>query len=242
MAEVLVYTGKVSQLIRLSNEQYGQDGTAAQLAASVGRAIVRRADQALDIPGGADTARDRPGNRALNTAGVVDGGAIGTSLDGLVDLIAELQANLSTPTHIVLGPLGWSELRKFRSADGYNTSLLGAGTTDAVPMVLSLPVIVNVAVAGYEGLVIDRSAVVSAVEDQYLAYKFGPPSEACSLATSSTISGMSPNARFSVTAQRPTRLRRQIASPMGRARAMQHRRPSSGTRWRGRLPASSRCR
>jgi HK97 family phage major capsid protein len=42
-------------------------------------------------------------------------------------------------------------------------SLLGAGTTDAVPMLLSLPVIVDPAVPDYSGLVVDQRAVVSAV-------------------------------------------------------------------------------
>ena len=42
-------------------------------------------------------------------------------------------------------------------------SLLGAGTTDAAPMLLSLPVIVNREVRALSGVVLDRSAVVSAV-------------------------------------------------------------------------------
>ena len=163
LAEVLVYTGKVSQLIRLSNEQYNQDGTAQQLSASVGRAIVRRADQALISQAAPTPPATAPATGLLNVSGIVNGGAVATSLDKLVDLIATLQTNLSTPSHIVLGPLGWAELRQFKTASGYATSLLGAGTTDAVPMLLGLPVIVNVAITDYAGLVVDRSAVVSAV-------------------------------------------------------------------------------
>jgi hypothetical protein len=42
-------------------------------------------------------------------------------------------------------------------------SLIGAGTTDAVRMLLSLPVIVNVNVPTLTGLIPDKGAVVSAV-------------------------------------------------------------------------------
>ena len=104
---------------------------------------------------------------------VVDGGEISTSLDGLVDLIAELETNLSTPSHIVLGPLGWSELRKLKSAEGWNTSLIGAGTNDAVPMLLSLPVVVNVAISGYDGLVLDRNSIVNAIGPVTIATSYG---------------------------------------------------------------------
>jgi hypothetical protein len=41
---VLVATGKVSQLVRLSREQFLQPQTAEQLSQSVARAVQRRAD------------------------------------------------------------------------------------------------------------------------------------------------------------------------------------------------------
>jgi hypothetical protein len=52
----------------------------------------------------------------------------------LVDLIAQLQDNLAVPSHILLDPRGWAELRKLKTGNTFNSSLLGAGTTDAVPM------------------------------------------------------------------------------------------------------------
>jgi hypothetical protein len=51
----------------------------------------------------------------LNVTGTVDGGAVSDSLDALVDLIAILQTNLATPSHILVGPLGWSELRNLKT-------------------------------------------------------------------------------------------------------------------------------
>jgi hypothetical protein len=41
-----------------------------------------------------------------------------------------LQANKSVPTHIVVGPLGWAELRKLKTAATFNTTILGAGVED----------------------------------------------------------------------------------------------------------------
>jgi HK97 family phage major capsid protein len=83
-------------------------------------------------------------------------------LDGLVDLIAELEINLATPSHIILGPLGWAEARKWKQAVSWNAALLGAGVTDAKPKMLSLPVIVNKAITDLSGLVVDSRAIISA--------------------------------------------------------------------------------
>ena len=47
LAQCVVFTGKISLLVRVSREQYYQDGTADQLAASVSRALIRKADEAF---------------------------------------------------------------------------------------------------------------------------------------------------------------------------------------------------
>jgi hypothetical protein len=44
LSEALIWTTKVGQLVRISREQYSQPSTADQLAQSVARAIVRKAD------------------------------------------------------------------------------------------------------------------------------------------------------------------------------------------------------
>lgn len=164
LAEALVYTGKVSQLVRLSAEQYYQDGTAEELSLSVRRAVVKRADRAF-LAQPAPTPPDvQPAAGLLNISGVVDGGEIVGNLDALIDLDAQLRANGATPTHIVTDPLGWAALRKFKTDDsGSQQNLLGAGTTDAVPMLLSLPVLINTAMPAYSGVILDKAAVVSAV-------------------------------------------------------------------------------
>lgn len=163
LSEVIVHTGKISQLVKMSSEQYQQESTASQLAASVARAIIKRADEAYLAQVAPTPPAVHPPTGLLNIGGIVDGGDIGVNLDGLVDLIAELEAEGSTPSHIVVDPRGWAALRKLKvGGDGINQSLLGAGTTDATPMLLSLPVLVNRWVPPYSGVVLDRNAVVSA--------------------------------------------------------------------------------
>jgi HK97 family phage major capsid protein len=163
LAEALVYTGKVAQLIRLSREQWVQPNAAELLSRSVRRAVTRAANAAYigqaAPTGGAVT----PPAGLLNITGIVAGGAVAANLDALVDLLATLAGNYATPSHIVMSPLAWASLRKFKLGTGYQSSLLGTGATDAQRYLLDLPVIVDTSVPTNQGLVIDRNAVVSAV-------------------------------------------------------------------------------
>ena len=162
--EVLVHTGKVTQLVRLSNEQYRQEGTPGQLSDSVARAIIRKADQAFltqPAPTVGDTTPPAgithiPGTTTTDTP-VTD------NLDPLIDLAAQLEANGATPTAILLDPLAWAALRKMKTQDGAHTTLLGAGTADAQKLLLDLPVTVSAALTANTGLIIDSTAIVSAV-------------------------------------------------------------------------------
>lgn len=163
LAERLVHTAKITKLVRISIEQYQQQGTAAQLAQSVARALIRRGDLAFVAEAAPVAPAVAPMAGLANVAGIVNGGHVSGSLDTLVDLVAVLQDNLATPTHILLDPLGWAEFRKLKvGGSDTNQSLLGAGVTDAQAMMLSLPVVVNPAVPDYQGFVIDRNAIVSA--------------------------------------------------------------------------------
>lgn len=170
LAEVLVHTAKVTQLVRVSREQYQQASTATQLSQSVARAITRRADLAFANEPAPTAPAVAPVAGLLNVPGIVDGGTVADNLDGLVDLLATLQDNLATPTHILVGPKTWAELRKLKvGGTDTNESLLGAGVTDAEPRLLSLPVLVNPALPEGKGLVVDRTAIVSAAGDVKVA-------------------------------------------------------------------------
>lgn len=177
LSECVIYTGKISQLIRVSQEQFGQPETATQLSQSVARALVKKADSAFVNQVAPTPPANQPAAGLLNVADIVAGGEISGDLDGLVDLVAAIQGNQGMPTHIIVDPASWAELRKLKVASEWNQSLLGAGTADAVPMLLGLPLLVNIGMPAYTGLVVDRAAVVSAVgpikvstsEDVYFA-------------------------------------------------------------------------
>lgn len=172
LAEVEVATDKLTQYFTLSREQYGRQQVPAQLAASMARGLTRKADSLFLFKQPTAT-NGIPG--LLNYADIVGGAgdtttpAIVGSLDPLIDLVAQLEANGATPSAIILDPMGWGALRKLKTGDGSNTSILGAGTTDAARLLLDLPVKVNKAMPANTGLVIDSTAIASAVGDVKIA-------------------------------------------------------------------------
>ncbi|TDT30888.1 HK97 family phage major capsid protein [Naumannella halotolerans] len=162
LSETLIPTGKISQLLRLSREQWQQPGTSTELSASVQRAVTRRANEAYLTQAAPTAPAIGPAPGLLNVAGTVDGEPVDANLDALVDLVAQLEANNATPTHILIDPAGWAALRKFKTATGSAQTLLGAGTADAERRLLDLPVITSPAMPAKTGLVIDKAAVVAA--------------------------------------------------------------------------------
>lgn len=157
--EVVLHAKRISRLVTLSTQQYRQTETATQVSQSVARDIVQKADNAF-----LGDASNQPSTGLLNVPNVVDGGEVTDNLDALVDLVATLENNGARPSSIIVDPLTWAALRKLKvGGDQLNASLLGAGTTDAVPMLLSLPVLRSRWLPANTGMVIDRSQIVSAV-------------------------------------------------------------------------------
>jgi HK97 family phage major capsid protein len=163
LAEVAVFTGKLSQLVRVSREQFAQEGTAAQVSASVARALIRAADTAFLNQAVPTPPATNPAGGILNHPDIIDGDEISGSLDALTDLVAEIQGNNGQPTHILLAPDAWGQLRKLKIGTDFNSTLLGAGVADAELRLLGIPVIVNPAVPSLSGVVLDSRAIVSAV-------------------------------------------------------------------------------
>ncbi|MDJ0099911.1 phage major capsid protein [Gordonia alkanivorans] len=162
--EVTAHTAKVTQLIRVSREQFVQPNAADQLAQSARRAVTRKADQLFVAAAAPVAPAVAPVAGLINQAGITEAAApVGGSLDGLVDLVAVLESNGATPTLIVVDPIAWAELQKLKTATESNQSLIGAGTTAAQKMLLSLPVLVNSAVPTASGLVIDKTQVIAAL-------------------------------------------------------------------------------
>jgi hypothetical protein len=126
LAEVLVASGKVSQLVRLSREQWTTEGTSQQLTQSVARAVTRRADFAFMQQAAPTPPALGPSTGLLNVTDVVDIGDVSDNLDVLIDGVAELQENLSNPSVIVLSPSAWVEFRKLQDVGAEtNSSLIG---------------------------------------------------------------------------------------------------------------------
>lgn len=169
LAEVAVATGKVAQLVRLSREQWAQEKAAGSIGASVRRAITKKANLAFLTQTAPIAPKVAPSTGLLNVAGLVDGGAVAADLDALVDLIATLEQNDASPSHIILDPVGWASLRKFKTRTDSAESLLGAGTTDAPRILLDVPVLVTPAMPAGTGLVIDKTAIASAYGDLQVA-------------------------------------------------------------------------
>lgn len=156
LSEIEVRTKKISRLVNLSSEQYRKEQTASQISGSVARDLVRKADASYIADAGGPVG-------LTNVPGIVNGGALGDDLDVLVDLIAEIENNGGTPSHIIVNPLAWGALKKLKTGTGENQSLVGAGVTDAMPMLLSLPVLKSRFIPAGGGLVVDNTAIISAV-------------------------------------------------------------------------------
>src|SRR6476659_2279767 len=69
----------------------------------------------------------------------------------------------------MMAPDTWATLKKLKIGTSYNSTLLGAGTDDAQPMLLSLPVVVNPEMPSKAGVLIDPTAIVSAVSPVMVA-------------------------------------------------------------------------
>jgi HK97 family phage major capsid protein len=169
LAETTVYTGKVAQLIRLSREQWVQPNAEDQLSESVARAVTKRANRAYLAQVAPTSPAVTPPAGLLNVVGITDGGAVAADLDALVDLVALLEENDAIPSHWILSPSAWASLRKFKAGTASSVSLLGAGTSDAQRVLLDLPVLVSSAMTSGTGMLVDKSAIVSAVGDVLVA-------------------------------------------------------------------------
>lgn len=163
LSEITVHTAKLAQLVRVSREQYLQSGTAGMLSDSMRRAVTNAANTAFLGQAAPTPPAVAPPAGLTNITGVTAGGDVDGDLDALVDAIAGISAAGGNPSHVLLSPAGWANMRKLKVGTGSAQSLLGAGTTDAAASLLGVPTLVTGALTGSSGLVIDKSAVVSAV-------------------------------------------------------------------------------
>lgn len=162
LAEVVVPTAKVSQLIRISREQWNQDSTAGLLSTSAARAVTRAANAAFIAQAAPTPPAITPPTGISLTPGIVTGTTITSDLDPIADLIAEIEANGGQPGIIFADPLAWGALRKLKTATGSNQSLIGAGVEDAEKRLFGLTVVTTPAVPVGKLIMVDPLAVAGA--------------------------------------------------------------------------------
>lgn len=168
LGEVIVRTGKVAKVVKLSNEMNAQPNASRLIMASISRAVTRRANVAY-IAQAAPADSTEPPAGLLNIPGITPGGAVGGDLDTLVDAIAGIEEADGEATHIITSPSAWAALSKLKTAVDSNETLLGSGTQSTERTILDLPVLVTSAVPTGQLLVVDRAAIVSAVGDVKVA-------------------------------------------------------------------------
>ncbi|NNM45139.1 phage major capsid protein [Knoellia koreensis] len=168
MSEVVVNTGKVAVLARVSREQWETGDAADILSSSVQRALLRKANGAFLAQPAPVAPAVTPPAGLLNLA-PTDGGAIAADLDELADAVATIEGANGAATNIIAAPDAWAALSKLKTQTGSNASLLGAGTDAATRQLLGIPVKVSNAMPSGDLLVIDKTAVLSAYGEVKLA-------------------------------------------------------------------------
>lgn len=184
--EALIYSRKFAQLIRISREQYDQAGTADELARSVSRAMTIKADAAFIAQPAPISPDAAPAAGLAHITGSVSG-VVTADLDPLIDVEAAVSVNGASPTVWLLAPNVWAALRKVKTQTGASTALLGAGTDQAEARLLSIPVIVNAQVPTGTGLLVDKTAVISAVSQLEIATDTGHYFSSDSIAVRATM-------------------------------------------------------
>jgi len=162
LAETLIQTLKLGQLIRVSSEQYRQHQTSKLLAESAGRAIHAAANEAfLNLTAPAQ-GEYRP-TGILNTPGIGDAGVIGPCLDKLIQAEAFIADAGGQATTIVISPSAWAELLNLKTDPESCQPLIGftESSTGTGQKLLGCDVLVTNAMPAGQGLIFDKRGVLS---------------------------------------------------------------------------------
>lgn len=167
-SEKLISTGKIAHRIVLSREQFTQRNMESLFANAMQRAMVRKADGAFLSQVAPTAPATTPPAGILNQS-VTDGGSVDANLDALVDAVTTVSEDYGTPNLLIASPSSWAHLAKLKTATDSNASLLDHRIDMAQMRVVGLPVVVNAAVPSDKLVVMDTSAVLSAVGQLNLA-------------------------------------------------------------------------
>lgn len=161
-SETVVRTGKVATIGQFSREQLAQPNAATLVVNALSRSVVNKANAAY-----LGNAADPTG--LLHLPGITDGGTLGDDLDPLADAVLGIEGEGGKATHLIAHPSAWGALAKMKGGTGSAVPLLGAGTEETERRVLGVPVLVTSAAPADTLLVVDSTAIVSAVGQVQLA-------------------------------------------------------------------------
>ena len=154
--EILVRTGKIATLVKMSNEAASYGDANTLVADSLARAVMVKGNAALLSNATAPTG-------LLNIAGVLDGGTLGTDLDVISDAITAVEVNGGTASHITLDPASWGVIRNLKAGTDSNLSLIGSPAEQTERRLFGLPVIVTAQMPSGKVLISDRREIIAAV-------------------------------------------------------------------------------
>lgn len=161
LAELVILTGKVAELIKVSREQLAQPSALDVITNEIKRSLVAKADWALLQQPAPVSPATHPPAGLLAKATVA--GTLSGDLDELVDAIAIIEGLPGgQATHIIASPEAYATVRKMKTATDSNVSLVGAGVESGQKTLLSVPVLTTSAMPANKLLVLDKNQVLSA--------------------------------------------------------------------------------
>lgn len=160
LSELVLATGKIAVLVRISREQLAQPAVADVVTAEVKRSMQKKVNWAL-LQQPAPTAP-----AVFPPAGLIshatDGGDVADNLDAVVDAVASIEALGGAATNIIAAPDAWASMAKLKDEDTSNRSLIGAGVESAQRTLLSIPVLVTSGMPAGKLLIVDKTKTLSA--------------------------------------------------------------------------------
>ena len=160
LSELVIATGKVAVLVRISREQLVQPAASEVVSNEIRRSVLKKVDWALLQQPAPTAPATFPPAGLISHA--VYAGVVQDNLDAVVDAVAFIEGLGGSCTNIIAAPDAWAKLVKLKTATGSNQSLVGAGTESAQRTLLSIPVNVTSAMTSGQILAVDRSKTLSA--------------------------------------------------------------------------------
>lgn len=161
LSELVLATGKIAVLVRISREQLAQPSVSQVVSNEVKRAVQKKVNWALlQQPAPIGPAVFPPAGLISHAVAAADD--IVDNLDPVIDVVASIEALGGSCTNIIAAPDAWASVAKLKDEDTSNRSLIGAGVESAQRTLLSIPVLVTSGMPAGKLLAVDKSKTLSA--------------------------------------------------------------------------------